>query len=819
MAKRMFERVGIVVVLAGFLIGGSSSTILAATTSTDANKPTTQKYPGALAGKASQFAPAADAIQNVAGQVASGKPTNEPLAAPLTHKPVEFKPQELTNERDEFKEVQLNKDGSKTIKKFFAPRHFKKEGKWEKIDSTLVEDKNAGDAGTAIGKAFGKVESIFKDTTNYIVNANEWQARFAPSDFGAGMVRIKQGNDQIGFKPIGAKDVAPEIKTIEGKQQVTYKDLWSGVDVVYTVHAAEVKESLIFKNKSATNEVKFELIGANLSSDKELGYKLDGATGALKDKFAVAPANLILNKFGMVTESGRFSQQANGKLLTTSINADYLANLPSEAFPAVIDPPIFVRSNFGSRAGGNYQTFKSDGYVCASNVCNLQAGALVDSNYYWRYWRGAFFSGYNEFRNPDVKLLSASVQLTQRTNAPFYTGYTGPRYFSSYHATCLAYNCAGQYGGTSLIATSGAVDVTPILASAIARGDFGAWLMIIGEEYPADTYKNFDPDNSYLQFAMNYIPPIPSFVQPEVDGRVYIDPQPTFKVNPVADGNGDPVKYEFRVSSGGSGLVINSGLLDSPIWTVPDGVIQDGSTYTLQAFSNDGFHYSNPATRTFKVDMRQGKDKTQTYDELGPVSVDLSTGNLSTSENSHSSDALGGKMGVSLDYNSPVRSRTGVVAEYWNVSENHNGSTPTGNPVVKRVEPNINYNWGLNAPANSVNPNWFYARWTGYFTAPKAGTYNFGASNDDGMSIYIDDQKVYDQGCYSGACYGATGVTLQEGQVVKLRVEYMDATGNGYAIVMVRGAVAEQILPQQWLQTGVRPVAQNKGLTLSLIHI
>jgi hypothetical protein len=113
--------------------------------------------------------------------------------------------------------------------------------------------------------------------------------------------------------------------------------------------------------------------------------------------------------------------------------------------------------------------------------------------------------------------------------------------------------------------------------------------------------------------------------------------------------------------------------------------LQDGSTYYLQARVYDPAinAYSNWSTAVpFKIDMRTGKDKTQTFDTLGPVSADLATGNLMTSASSHTSAALGGSLGVSLDYNSPVpgQQRRGRHHEDF-------GPAPAGYEPGQRGEP------------------------------------------------------------------------------------------------------------------------------------
>ena len=156
-------------------------------------------------------------------------------------------PHELTDKRTATSSVSVKADGSLEQKNFFLPKFYQKEGKWDDIDMSLMEDKNAGDSGNVFGRALGQVESWFSSTKDFMTKANDWQARFSPSDSDKGMVRIKKGSSQIGFVPVNASTVDPDVATKDGKQVVRYNDLWPGVDVEYVVQSNAVKENIILK--------------------------------------------------------------------------------------------------------------------------------------------------------------------------------------------------------------------------------------------------------------------------------------------------------------------------------------------------------------------------------------------------------------------------------------------------------------------------------------------------------------------------------------------------------------------------------------------
>jgi|GEM_PF-318112 len=723
---------------------------------------------------------------------------------------------ELLDKRTATSDVTQNADGTYTKKQYFSPKYFQQNGNWQTIDSTLVEDKNAGDATNPVAKAFGLAESLVTSPTNLTVKSNDWQARFGPSNQDGGMVRMKQGASQVGFAPVNAKKVAPVVTTDKtGVQTVHYYDLWPSINVEYVVGSADIKENIVIKDKSAATQVGFRIIGATLKPNTS-GNKDAPAfdlVGALGDQFGIAPPNLILNTYGLVTGTPSFKQTYSNGVLSTSIDKTYLQGLPSDAFPAVLDPS--VRHNFGTRVNGtNYISFKTDGTICYWNVCNLYAGMLYDSNGHLQDWRGSFMVPYDEFRNSNVKLTYANLHLEQYTNAGHWTGNYNTHNYIIGHAGCLnSYYCTNAWYTSNNLTTASDFNVTGLYQDAINGGDFGAWLTVDENDGSTSSFKEFNPDNSFIDYSYNTIPPTPAVLTP-VPNQVLVDPQVSFNVSPVGDADGDAVRYEFRVATGSdgeTGVVINSSRLSSTQWTVPDGILQDGTTYYLHAYSYDGTNYSiaSPVV-PFKIDMRTGKDKTQTSDSVGPVDVDLATGNLSTGVGSHTSAALAGSLGVTLDYNTPLKSRPGLVGSYYNTTDR------SGTVAMTRLDPSINYNWDVGSPeSGTVSADNFSAAWDGFFVAPETASYAFGGVNDDSFLVKINNQVNYtNSGCFPSACYSTTPVSLTAGQIVPIHLEYTEFGGGARVQLMVKkNGDGGQVVPKEWLQTGVRLVSQTHGLT------
>jgi RHS repeat-associated protein len=744
---------------------------------------------------------------------ASGKPIKD-QEAPLVNDPANytpptnFKEEEVISERAADRTVTRKSDGSFEAKVFQDAVNYQKDGQWQKIDKTLIEDKNAVDSGNALGKLWGNARSLFTEESTYKVKANDWQARFASTSDKVGMLRYQKGIFDISFKPVNARPgVKPVIVNEDGVQKVKYVDVWSGIDLEYEVTGSKIKEFIIVKNAGAETQVAFEIKGAELEKNADVpgGFKIKGLDGV-----GIAPLSVSLNNFGPWTDSVVANQSYDNGKLSISIGQDWLKNLDSDKFPIVVDPTV---TNSG--VGLTYTAYKSDGYVGNSNSFWMNAGTSLDN---YKKWRTAFRADYSFLSGKT--LLGAGLYLSRAQ----YT--TESLYYDVSHASCLCYN--GIDGGaprTNLwFGQDGWINVYPQYKWLTDRGDWGGWLMLNGEERDYYTLKGFR-DNAYISFTYTTTPPITSPVQP-ADQQVLVTDQPTLQVNSIPSSDGDQVKYYFRVSTGSdaeTGTVFNSGWIDSPTWTLPESTLQDDMTYYWHVYSSkwngSAFYVQRDPdwVRSFKVDLRTGKDSTQSYDTAGPVSVNLATGNATTSASTHSISALGGNIGMGLDYNSPYASKQGLVAEYFN------NTTFSGTPAVTRIEANVDNQWDTGSPSAGVVPvDNFSARYKGYFVVPKSGTYQFGANNDDGASIKMTingtEQQVYSNTYCPGICYGAATGTLNEGDVIPITVEYTEAGGAATMRMYVKGAVSEQLIPAEMLRTEPRLVSNNRGLNANYYY-
>lgn len=121
----------------------------------------------------------------------------------------------------------------------------------------------------------------------------------------------------------------------------------------------------------------------------------------------------------------------------------------------------------------------------------------------------------------------------------------------------------------------------------------------------------------------------------------------------------------------------------------------------------------------------------------------------------------------------------GWQASYWNNRD------LAGPPLLRRVDSQLNFDWGFGGPDGIFATDNFSARWERYIdVAP--GTYRFTATADDGIRLWVDNELLIDQWTEHSAQRFSAEKRLQRGTHA-IRVEYFEATGA--AVVSVDWAL------------------------------
>jgi len=117
----------------------------------------------------------------------------------------------------------------------------------------------------------------------------------------------------------------------------------------------------------------------------------------------------------------------------------------------------------------------------------------------------------------------------------------------------------------------------------------------------------------------------------------------------------------------------------------------------------------------------------------------------------------------------------GLKAEYFN------NPNLEGKPVLTRVDPNINFEWGEGVPHPFLNADNFSVRWIGKLKSPKTGIYRFGMSVDDGVRVYIDNKLIIDEWKNGGVRLIETNFAFEKDKVYDIKIECFDGLFSAVA--------------------------------------
>ncbi|MFN7147898.1 MAG: PA14 domain-containing protein [Microthrixaceae bacterium] len=531
--------------------------------------------------------------------------------------------------------------------------------------------------------------------------------------------------------------------------------------------------------------------------------------------------------------------------------------LSADQFPVVVDPSVEI---IPASMGGTWSSHNQAGNLTTGTS---QWPLMGD----WRifgatdYWRSNVNMGYSHLWTslaPNPKVFSAVVKLqTVEYPAPaaptFDTSWslfpTSPNdaLIRACHSSAVSY--AGAYPGVDaakcrdsyyfgysltdsvLGAHSGTtyVDVSDMVRPWVAAKD-GAQRIGLSVAPQSGVY-NFKATAPTMLVTWDQQTPTTTPVTP-TDGQTILSTTPTLQVNAVTDPDAgqNPPLYRAMVWAAKPSAIAQDDPVaqcaaDSAVWSsswqsntpsfaVPDGVLADGTTYywTIASFGNTYPGYPTcSGPWSFKVDRRLGTSGPFPTQELGPVTVNMATGNVVTSAGSHSVSTVGGSISADLVYNSQASTNQGLRAEYFGGTHPTARLSPSINamlndpPFSQRVDQKIEFDWGLGGPTSNGNAlDNFVARWTGYVTVPTAGSYCFGTKADDGSRVYINNSLVMnnwvDQMPTDKSC--TTAVSFAAGETKHIRVEYYDRTaGASMALKVFGGPTGTMVVPTGWLST------------------
>lgn len=136
----------------------------------------------------------------------------------------------------------------------------------------------------------------------------------------------------------------------------------------------------------------------------------------------------------------------------------------------------------------------------------------------------------------------------------------------------------------------------------------------------------------------------------------------------------------------------------------------------------------------------------------------------------------------------------------------------TQEPVLSRIDQQVNFQWGFNSPAASVRADRFAVRWSGQIKTIEAGVYTFETNADDGVRLWVNGQRIINR--WSNGSTTNTGViTLPADSMVDIRLDYYENTSNaGISLSWKRpGQNTFAVIPAAQLYPFSKPVQIQQG--------
>lgn len=132
-----------------------------------------------------------------------------------------------------------------------------------------------------------------------------------------------------------------------------------------------------------------------------------------------------------------------------------------------------------------------------------------------------------------------------------------------------------------------------------------------------------------------------------------------------------------------------------------------------------------------------------------------------------------------------------VPSEYLSCS--HNGKTEQGlqatyhkdlsmqsEPVLQRVDRQVDFHWTLYSPHPSLSTDQYSVRWMGQLHSPVTGNYRIGLDGNDGYRLYINDRLVVDRWQKQSYHTSLAEYRFSKDSSYAIRIEFYEPQGNAH---------------------------------------
>ncbi|MFZ4464170.1 MAG: glycoside hydrolase family 3 C-terminal domain-containing protein [Bacteroidales bacterium] len=118
---------------------------------------------------------------------------------------------------------------------------------------------------------------------------------------------------------------------------------------------------------------------------------------------------------------------------------------------------------------------------------------------------------------------------------------------------------------------------------------------------------------------------------------------------------------------------------------------------------------------------------------------------------------------------------SGLSGEYFN------NITFEGEPVIKRIDPQIQFQWTLFSPdPEKLSYDFYSVRWFGKIKSPESGTFNIGIDGNDGYRLYLDGKILIDNWIKRTKEIKTAAFHFEKDKEYDIKIEFYEPVGNAW---------------------------------------
>ena len=221
------------------------------------------------------------------------------------------------------------------------------DGQWVDIDNRLYWNEKSGKYETSDGRLSFSRNSGGEDLYNISNNGFSISLSLLTDGKKSQDAVIENHPDRLKTAENLKDDEKLEaLKDIDNRTKVIYSDAVTGIDIKYSVNANDVKEDIIIKEKTETNEFRFRLCLKGLYAELYNGAVI------LKDENGTekysCPPPFMYDEKNAVSEDVRYSLEKVSEeeyILIVSADKEWLGSDERE-YPVIIDPSFKYSSSY-----------------------------------------------------------------------------------------------------------------------------------------------------------------------------------------------------------------------------------------------------------------------------------------------------------------------------------------------------------------------------------------------------------------------------------------------------------------------------------------